>query len=131
MLDKIVSNNVKKTKVQAIVNTYKGKTYLFVNKFMVWSMNECTFRPQETHVISDLFPGVPAEIDNVFRYTNGRLYFIQKDMFFEYDEFTDSLIRSGTLNLAFFDINCPNVSLLQSLKNLLNKIVSNNVKIKD
>jgi hypothetical protein len=102
---------------------------MFVNDYLVWSIDECLFIPREANVIAELFPGIPASIDSVFRYTNGYLYFIQNNMYFEYDEFTSTVISSGHMNLDFFGISCPNESILQQLKNLLSKIISNNVKL--
>lgn len=68
------------------------------------------------------FPGIPSGIEAVFRYNNGKLYFFKKHNFYEFDEFTNKMIRAARFKLTIFDSKCPNIGILEQIRTLLNKI---------
>jgi predicted Zn-dependent protease len=112
--------------ITAMLNTNQGRTYIFMKELYTASVDECNFRRGSYEYATNNFPGLPAQIDNAFRYTDGRLYFFYKDRFFQYNEFTQSLEKSDKTSLNIFGIPCPNVSLFDQLKNLLTRILNNN-----
>lgn len=106
------------------VNTYSGKTLLFFSKNYYVKINDCSFEIESYGYIADDFTGIPSDMDGVFRYINGMLYFFQKGRYFEYNEFTDSLQTTDVANFEQFGIPCPDQSLYEKLSLLLSKILS-------
>lgn len=113
--------------IRGVVNSYRGKTYWFFDNNMFSEIDDCRFLPKSTALITEQFTGVPSKIDSVFRYTNGIIYFLYNGHYYGYDEFSNSLKVTGKLSLDFFGISCPNISILEKLKVLLNKIITQNI----
>lgn len=110
--------------ITGIVNANNGRTYMFYNSNYYAEISECTFKNINYGLIEKSFPGIPPGIDSVFKYTNGRLYFFKGNNYYEYNEFTGKLVRSAEIDLSIFDINCPNISVLEQLRILLTKLYS-------
>lgn len=113
--------------IRGVVNSYRGKTYWFFDNNMFSEIDDCRFLPKSTALITEQFTGVPSKIDSVFRYTDGIIYFLYNGHYYGYDEFSNSLKVTGKLSLDFFGISCPNISILEKLKVLLNKIITQNI----
>ncbi|KAL1516081.1 hypothetical protein ABEB36_000005 [Hypothenemus hampei] len=110
-------------KIIGAVNTYVGKTIYFFSDNYYLILNECNLRVESYGYISKDFVGIPSGFDKVFRWTNGMLYFFQKDRYFEYNEFTNSLHTSDKFSLMTFGLSCPHISLFEQLKSLLTNIL--------
>jgi hypothetical protein len=41
---------------------------------------------------------------------------------YEYDEFSNMLIKAAPFDFSTFNIHCPNLDILEQLKTLLNKL---------
>jgi hypothetical protein len=69
-------------KIQTIFNSYTGRTFIFYDNFIITyiELNECTrtMKPKQGGIINELFPGVQSDVNDVFRYRNGILYFLKK-----------------------------------------------------
>lgn len=102
-----------------IVNTYRGKTYIFFRDNFYRMLDECRFQSRGFNFTSRVFAGIPSVIDDVFRFTNGQLYFFFGDTFFEFDEFSGTIRRSGKTSLDMFGVECPDQTLLEQLKMLI------------
>lgn len=111
-------------KLIGAVNTYTGQTFFFFTDNTYVEVDECTKKSNFYGYIGRDFNGIPPDIDFVFRYTDGKLYFMQKGRYFEYNEFTGILESSEKMSFEKFGIQCPNVTLYQKLELLLNKILS-------
>ncbi len=110
-------------KIIGAVNSYAGKTIYFFEDNYYLIINECNFGVEKFGYISKDFIGIPSSIDSVFRYINGMLYFFQNGRYFEYNEFTNSLRTSDKIDLLKFDIQCPNLTLYEQLKELLTRLL--------
>lgn len=111
-------------KINCIFSSYRG-TYIFYDNYYFVEIDECSFRPKSRGIISELFPGVPSHLDNASRYINGNLYFFRNKTFYEFNEFTRKITRAGEFDLGILDINCPNVSVLSQIRDLLSKLSVN------
>lgn len=94
------------TVVHGIFNSYRGRTYLLYDKVYYVEIDECYFSAKSHGYVSDLFVGVPTEVESVLRYTNGLLYFIKNNLFYEYNEFTKKMKKAGPVNLNMFGLSC-------------------------
>ncbi|CAG9840707.1 unnamed protein product [Diabrotica balteata] len=72
--------------------------------------------------ISDVFPGIPNEITSVFNYIDGHIYFLKKNIYYKFNEFTRSVVEKGSFNWNLFGFPCPDNELIKQLKSLLSKI---------
>lgn len=108
--------------IHGVVNTYSGRTFIFYNDMYFIELDECKFHTKDRGLISKVFPGVPSKMDSVFRFTNGLLYFFKDETYYEFNEFTNNLVRAGRNDLNLFGIQCPNKSILERLKELLEKL---------
>lgn len=66
-------------------------------------MNECTIKPKQHGIIIGLFPGVSADVNAVFRYRNGILYFFKKKdkaILYEFDQFLNMLIKYAPFDFS-------------------------------
>lgn len=127
-IDKIGLNY--NNQIQAAFTTYTGKTYIFYDNSLYVEIDECNFHVRNYGTIADTFVGLAQKLDSAFRYTNGMIYFFQKDIYFEYDEFTNRLVKTGKtsdLFTVFTNIECPNIGILDQLKNLLSKLLNNDI----
>jgi hypothetical protein len=52
-------------------------------------------------------------INNGFKYTNGLLYFFQNNTFFEYNEITKRIVKSGEFQIEMVNTHCPNKEILK------------------
>lgn len=110
--------------VHSMFNSYTGRTYVLYdsNHYAELSFCDNWFRPKKRERLENEFPGIPAKIDAVFRYTNGHLYFFKGQTVYEYSEFSKKVIRALPFNLGLFNIECPTESILFQLKGLLSKL---------
>lgn len=111
--------------LNAIVNSYTGQTFVFYDgiHYLESSQEPAGYlKPGNRGRISEGFPGVPPAIDSAFRYTNGLLYFFKNDTVYEYNEFTQTVVRAMPWNLEIFNIQCPNEALLDQLQDILSKL---------
>lgn len=113
---------IKNAPVNAAFISYTGKTYILYNNANVVEMDECSFTPKSYGIIGERFPGIPTDIRSAFRYINGNLYFFRHDTFYEFNEFTQTLIQAGTFDVSIFNINCPSKSIFTQLQILLTKL---------
>ena len=113
-------------KIRAIFNTYTGRTFLFYGHYYFIELDECNLKQKDHGFITEIFPGLPTDVNGAFRYRNGMLYFFRKKNnkmdLYEYDEFLNTIVKVEPFDFSIFDINCPNVSVLEQLKALLTKL---------
>lgn len=109
-------------KIHAIVNTYSGRTFVFYDDMYYIELDECKFYTKDRGLISKAFPGVPPSMDGAFRYTNGRIYFFKDYNYYEFNEFTNKMVKADRNDLNLFGIQCPNKTILEQLKELLEKL---------
>lgn len=74
-------------KIKGIVNMYTGKTFIIYNEDFVSEIDECSFNITRTDLVSNLFPGIPADIDGVVHFNNGLLYFFKNGNYYEFNKF--------------------------------------------
>jgi hypothetical protein len=76
--------------------------------------------------VPSIFLGVSSDVNGVFRYRNGILHFFKKkdnkEISYEYDEFSNMLIKAAPFDFSTLNIHCPNLDILKQLKTLLNKL---------
>ncbi|KAL3272326.1 hypothetical protein HHI36_024385 [Cryptolaemus montrouzieri] len=115
-------------KVNGGVNTYTGRSYIFFNNTSCVEIDDYYQRAKSIKYIEEVFSGIPSSIDHVFRYIDGTLYFFKGRMIYEFNEFSGKIIKSYRFSLeTTFNIPCQSEGLLQQLKNLLSKIISNKI----
>lgn len=116
--------------LNGVVNTYTGRTYIFHDDVMVTEVHfddglpNFYLRKTFGKKFMDVFPEIPKPIDSVFRFTDGLLYFFKENSVFKYNEFTKKLIEATPNTLELFGVSCPNVGLLEQLRNILRKLES-------
>jgi hypothetical protein len=110
--------------IQAAINTYSGRTYIFYGDVFVVEMDECRFEPKEHKYLSTQFPSIPTNLNSAFRYTNGLIYFFKGENYYEYSEFNNTLLRAGTTSPSLFGIQCSNGSILSNVVDELKGVVS-------
>ncbi|XP_075210308.1 matrix metalloproteinase-18-like [Lycorma delicatula] len=108
--------------INGIVNTYTGKTYVIYNEDFVGEINECSFTVARTDLVSNLFPGIPADIDGVTRFNNGLLYFFKNGNYYEYNEFFQKVIRFGTKDHELFGLLCYSNNILKQFTEFIKNI---------
>ena len=116
-------------KVNGIVNSHKGKTYIFHDDFYYAVLDECRLSCVKFGRISDLFPNIPNNIDGVSRYINGDLYFFHGMTVTTYNEFTLKVVSTHEKSLSILNIDCPDEGILQQLKKLISKIMAADIHI--
>jgi hypothetical protein len=121
-------------KIQTIFNSYTGRTFIFYDNYYYYvEWNECTMKPKQHGIINELFPGVSTYVNDVFRYRNGILYFFKKKdnkaILYEFDQFSNMLIKAAPFDFSTFNIHCPILGILEQLKTLLNKLASYSLKL--
>jgi hypothetical protein len=83
---------------------------------------------QNNTIINEVFLGVSTYVNDVFRYRSGILYFFKKKdnkaILYEFDQFSNMLIKAAPFDFSTFNIHCPNLGILEQLKTLLNKLAS-------
>lgn len=108
-------------KINGIVNTYTGKTYLIYNEDYVLEIDECSFNTVRTDLLSNLFPGIPADIDGVVRFNNGLLYFFKNGNYYEYNELLKKTIKFGKKDHELFGLLCYNNIILKQFIEFISK----------
>lgn len=114
-------------RIHTAVNTYTGQTFIFYNDIYYMELDECQFVAKSYGMISRKFPGVPPNMKSAFRYSNGMLYFFKDNTVFEFNEFTNTLLRAGKNNLSIFGIQCKKIpssygEIIVNLKKLVLKL---------
>jgi matrix metalloproteinase-16 (membrane-inserted) len=104
-------------RIDAIFRTYSGKTYIFYDKVLYIEFDECLFRSKKNGLISELFAGIPPNINRAFRYRN--LYFFKDKMFYEFDDISNTLVKSDKFDLTVFGFKC---GLIDQIIKLINRL---------
>lgn len=126
---KVFGKDFKYNGIQSAVLTNAGKTYIFYKSLYVIEIDECRYQPKKFILINELLKGVPISTSSqnpfsIFKYTNGKLYIMQNNNFYEYDEFSSNIVRSGPFDLSLFNINCiSDREILTNFKNMVEKLV--------
>jgi hypothetical protein len=107
----------KEKRIDAIFRTYSGKTYIFYDKVLYIEFDECLFRSKKNGLISELFAGIPPNISRVFRYRN--LYFFKDKMYSEFDDISNTLVKSDKFDLTVFGFKC---GLVDQIIKLINRL---------
>ncbi|XP_049809227.1 collagenase 3-like [Schistocerca nitens] len=113
--------------LHSAVNTYSGKSFIFFDDVYYVEIDECKGISKKYGRITKEFSGIPPGIESSFRYTNGLLYFIKDKTFYEYSEFTNSVVRAGKFDLSLFGIDCSKstskmLDIISNLKESLNQL---------
>jgi hypothetical protein len=80
----------------------REKTYIFYDKVLYIEFD--LFRSKKNGLISELFAGIPPNISRAFRYRN--LYFFKDNMFYEFDDISNTLVKSDKFDLTVFGFKC-------------------------
>jgi hypothetical protein len=75
------------------------------------------FRSKKNGLISELFAGIPPNIGIVSRYRN--LYFFKDKMYYEFDDISNTLVKSDKVDLTVFGFRCDLVGQIIKLINRL------------
>ncbi|RLU15212.1 hypothetical protein DMN91_012206 [Ooceraea biroi] len=113
--------------INAALNSHTGRTYIIYNDYAVLEMDECNMTAREYHTLQTVFPGIPSSVRTVYRYTNGHLYFVHRDRFFAYNDFTETVTRSGEFDLDAIGVTCPREDILRKLWDLLARLARSRV----
>lgn len=117
-------------KIHGVLNSYKGKTYIFYNNIYCAEINECNLSRKSIKYMSEIFPGIPNNFSSVFRYIDGTIYFIKDDMIYEFNEFLNKATGSYKFEMeTLLKIPCQSDGLLKQLKNVLSMIIANQIII--
>jgi hypothetical protein len=104
-------------RIDAIFRTYSGKKYIFYDKVLYIEFDECLFRSKKNGLISELFAGIPPNISRAFRYRN--LYFFKDKVFYEFDDISNTLVKSDKFDLTVFGFKC---GLIDQIIKLINRL---------
>ncbi|XP_011883583.1 PREDICTED: matrix metalloproteinase-18-like [Vollenhovia emeryi] len=109
-------------KINAAVNTNKGKSYVVYDGYLVGEIDDCSDSISKYHTIESILPDIPNGVTSIFRYIDGNLYFTTRRQFYKFNEFTKTVLTAGTLDLRIVNIICPRYDLLKQLRDLLYRI---------
>ncbi|XP_011878132.1 PREDICTED: matrix metalloproteinase-27-like [Vollenhovia emeryi] len=109
-------------KINAVVNTNKGKSYVVYDGYLVGEIDDCSDSISKFYTIESIFPGIPNGVTSIFRYIDGNLYFKTRRQFYKFNEFTKTVLTAGTFDLRIVNIICPRYDLLKQLRDLLYRI---------
>lgn len=112
-------------KINAAVVTNTGRTYLFHDDFLVAEYSDCNLSEISKGILDKTFPGIPMNVESAFRYIDGYLYFFKANTYYKYSEHLNLVTAAGPMDLSLFNIHCPNISILQQLKLLINNLLKN------
>ncbi|KAF5285264.1 hypothetical protein FQA39_LY16725 [Lamprigera yunnana] len=112
-----------KLKINAALNSYTGRTYIFYEQNFFVELYERSFSSRGHGYIYNEFDAFPPSISGVLRYKNGYWYIINKELFYQYHEFNNKMISTGENKLEVANRICPNESILQQLWKLINRLV--------
>ncbi|XP_024882776.1 matrix metalloproteinase-2-like [Temnothorax curvispinosus] len=110
-------------KVNAVLNTNEGRTFVIYDDNVVGEIDDCSMNIVKYYHIDMIFPGIPHSVSSAFRYIDGNLYFISKNRFYKFNEFTKTVTASGKFDLGIFGITCPRQGLMMQLRDLLSRFV--------
>lgn len=85
-------------KIDAVVSTNQGKTFIFVDDWYIVEINECARKGTIQGVISQTFPGI--------RYINGKVYLQTHTKVLAFDEFKGTVTRSIDEVFDYIGVNC-------------------------
>ncbi|XP_071581758.1 collagenase 3-like [Temnothorax nylanderi] len=110
-------------KINAVLNTNEGRTFIIYNDNFVGEIDDCSMNIVRFYHIDMIFPGIPHNVSSAFRYIDGNLYFISKNRFYRFNEFTKTVTASGKLDLGIIGITFPREGLMMQLRDLLSRFV--------
>ncbi|XP_071650773.1 collagenase 3-like [Temnothorax longispinosus] len=110
-------------KINAVLNTNEGRSYIIYNDNVVGEINDCSMTIVKFYHIDMIFPGIPHSVSSAFRYIDGNLYFISKNRFYRFNEFTKTVTASGNFDLRILGITCPRDGLMMQLRDLLSRFI--------
>ena len=110
-------------KINAVLNTNEGRTFVIYNDNLVGEIDDCSMTIVKFYQIEMIFPGIPHNVSSAFRYIDGNLYFISKNRFYRFNEFTKTVTASGKFDLEILGITCPREGLMTQLRDLLSRFV--------
>ncbi|XP_024880847.1 uncharacterized protein LOC112460419 [Temnothorax curvispinosus] len=84
-------------KINAMLNTNEGRSYIIYNDNVVGEIDDCSMTIVKFYHIDIIFPGIPHSVSSAFRYIDGNLYFISKNRFYRFNEFTKTVTAFGNL----------------------------------
>ncbi|XP_011336644.2 matrix metalloproteinase-2 [Ooceraea biroi] len=113
--------------INAVLNTHTGRTYVIYNDYAVLEMDDCNMTARGYHTLQTVFPGIPSLVRTAYRYTDGQLYFVHRDCFFAYNEFTETVTKSGEFDLDVIGVTCPREDILCKLWDLLARLARSNI----
>lgn len=64
-------------KINGVFNTYSGSSFIIYGDSYLVEIDECNMGIKSRRLIKEKFPGIPVDIEKVFKYINGNLYFIR------------------------------------------------------
>lgn len=107
--------------IQSIINTYTGKTYIIYNDIYFAEIDESLYQAVKFGHVSEVFPSIPMRIDSAFRYANGLIYFFKDNYYYEFNEFSKKLKRSGAIDYTMFGVKCYDSIIMNMFHNILSK----------
>lgn len=105
--------------INAVVNTYTGKTYILYDDMYYSEINECSFTNKAVGAVSDIFPGVPLKVEGAFRYIDGLIYFFKNGYYITYNQFSKRVLEMNKIKLKAFNIHCYNTLLIERFKEFI------------
>ncbi|XP_071579875.1 collagenase 3-like [Temnothorax nylanderi] len=118
-------------KINAVLNTNEGRTFVIYNNNFVSEIDDCSMNIVKFYHIDTIFPGIPHSVLSAFRYIDGNLYFISKNRFYRFNEFTKTITASGKFDLRILGITCPRDGLMTQLRDLLSRFVRIDAFVKE
>jgi hypothetical protein len=93
--------------------------HIFYDKVLYIEFDACLFmfRSKKNGLISELFAGIPPNISRAFRYRN--LYFFKDKMYYEFDDISNTLVKSDKFDLTVFGFKCGLIDQIIKLINCL------------
>jgi hypothetical protein len=80
------------------------KHIYFMIMFCILSLMSVCLDQRKTALFQNLFAGIPPNISRAFRYRN--LYFFKDNMFYEFDDISNTLVKSDKFDLTVFGFKC-------------------------
>ncbi|XP_066593202.1 collagenase 3-like [Prorops nasuta] len=123
----LLGNYVNYDGVKAAVLTNSGKVYIFYTPNYVMELSSCeVLKPNKFTTVESVFQTEINFYQNftLFKYTNGKIYIIQNDMYKAYDEFMGIIVKSDKFDLSLFNIECSSITLGEKLKTLMVRMLT-------
>ncbi|XP_026828157.1 uncharacterized protein LOC113562578 [Ooceraea biroi] len=112
--------------INAALNSHTDRTYVIYSDYAVLEMDECNMTARGYHTL--------RPFSRVYRRrcarpttTDGHLYFVHRDRFFAYNEFTETVTRSEEFDLDAIGVTCPREDILRKLWDLLARLARSSV----